>query len=309
MTTEKKNILKLITLTVFVGLSVWIVLREKPRGNEIDRSVFKVLNTTCVDAVILESVHGKVELHFDGIAWGVDHAYLADKNMMDVLFATVQQVEVVRPLPASMQNAVGETIKKQGVHVSFFCQGEEVKNFWVGSNSSKTQTYFQLEGGAPQVVTIPGYRVYVAGIFELAQGGWRDKFVFGFNWRNFKGLEVHYPGNEDSGFKVSASLQGLFEVEELDGTDTTKLNDYLDRISLLQANRFGTEQDKNALLLKTPSYRISVMDIADKVYSLWLYDQNEGEVAGLLNESECLFFNPNQIANIVKKRVYFKKNN
>ncbi len=46
-------------------------------------------------------------------------------------------------------------------------------------------------------MNIPGYRVYVSGIFELDESGWREKRVFAFNWQNFQKLDAHFPKIRD----------------------------------------------------------------------------------------------------------------
>ena len=122
--------------------------------------------------------------------------------MIDVLFATLQQAIPRKPVAAALSDSVSQYLQKDGVNVSLFADGNLEKSFFAGGNLQKTTAYFQLPGSVPYTMVIPGYRVYTSGIFELKASGWKQKYVFGFNWRNFQRLEAEFPANHGYDFKV-----------------------------------------------------------------------------------------------------------
>ena len=159
--------------------------------------------------------------------------------MVQVLFATIQQAEPKRPLPLGIQDSVSQELRQNGVKVSLISSGTPELTFYAGGNGQKTQAYFSVDKGdaKPYLVTIPGYRVYVSGIFEVEEKDWRDKLVFGFNWRNFESLQASFPNSPSDNFQV-VFQDNYFAVQGLNAVDTAKLNDFLDDVSLLTVEEF-----------------------------------------------------------------------
>jgi hypothetical protein len=158
-------------------------------------------------------------------------------------------------------------------------------------------------------VTIPGYRVYVSGIFELSESGWRDKFVFGFNWRNFHRLETKFPQRPSDDFEIVMD-DGLPVLKGLESIDTTKLNNFLDEVSLLTADHFSTASPSLDSLARTkPLVSFSVSDVAGKAYLLQIYPASDMSLQylGLINGTQWARFNKNRISGILHGRSFFQK--
>jgi len=196
------------------------------------------------------------------------------------------------------------------VKVSLRTAGEIKEAFFAGGNESKNLAYFLKESATvPYIVTIPGYRVYVSGIFELAESGWRDTFVFGFNWRNFQKLETSFPARPDNDFVVEMD-NGLPVLRGIQDADTTKLNNFLDDISLITVDEFRPSNPSFDSLSKTsPIVSIKVSDIGGREYVLQLYppDYNNTNYFGLINGTQWARFNKNKVAGIVRSRNFFQK--
>jgi len=123
----------------------------------------------------------------------INEKYEADRQMITVLFATLKQAIPKRPVAITLQDSLRKEIAANGIKFLALKVKTLSRQIWAGGNAQKTETYFQSKDGKSYVVTIPGYRVYVASIFELALNDWRDKQVFRFNWQNIKSLAVTYP--------------------------------------------------------------------------------------------------------------------
>lgn len=308
---ERRNKLQVILLFVLLSATLsiyWVGQRE--RENDIDKKKFKNFDLNTIDEILLESAAGNVTLKFNGSRWKVNDEFNADPGMIDVLFATLQQAEPRRPLATSQQDSVAKSLQAQGVKVSLISSGTPHKVFYAGGDALKTQAFFLEEAGSiPYLMTIPGYRVYVSGILELGESGWRDKIVFGFNWRNFQRLELTFPDRREDDFIVAMD-DNYFSVQGLTQVDTTKLNDFLDNVSLLSVDEYlSANKTLDSLSERKPFVSILVTDIGRKEYHLKVYPPTNrgGPFYGLINQKQWASFQENKIAGIIRPRNFFEK--
>jgi hypothetical protein len=308
---QKKNKRLLIS---FIGLTLlgacFYFFGKTNNQIEVDTSLFKLKDGAKVNRVVLESSIAKVTLDFNGTRWSVNNKYEADRQLIKLLFATLEKAEPKRPVANSQLDSVNSILSKNGVIVNLY-EGETlIQSFRAGGNEQKTEAYFQKSKGEPSyVMTIPGYRLYVSYILELDESGWRDKRIFNFNWRNFKSLNMIVPGDPTQNFEVSFKDQ-FFGITGIAEIDTTKLNDYLDAVSLLSTEQFikpGFSSVYDSLLKTNASFRIEVRDIADKTYSLELFApiKNDPDILGRLDEEHPVIFNRNNILPIARKKGFF----
>jgi hypothetical protein len=307
---ERKNKLRfllLAALTVATLLLLWWVQPENRL--DVDQNIFQVADLTTISQVKLEGDSSVVALSYDGGRWRVNDLYNADRNMISVLFATLQQVRPKRAVGIAQQDSIFRNLTRSGVKVSLYEGSELRKEFWAGGNRAKTQAFF----GDPAtqhvyVVTIPGYRVYAAGILELKESGWRDKFVFEFNWRNFKSLEADFPDKPSENFKVSKG-KDFFGIEGLPEADTARLNTFLDDLSLLRVEEYITEPRLTDSLQEiNPRVEFTVMDIGNRAYRLRLYSTGSSRQSpGLIQESQLALFESRKIQSLLKSRSFFRK--
>ncbi|HEV8514743.1 MAG TPA: DUF4340 domain-containing protein [Cyclobacteriaceae bacterium] len=305
---RKKNIQLLISLTVMtVIIFVLFVFSNTKSGSSVDKDLFQIENLDKIDHVLLESHKGKTDLKFNGTKWVVNEKHEADRQMITVLFATLKQTIAKREVANRGQDSLQKEIATSGVKISCFESGSLSKEIWAGGNAQKTETYFQLKDGKPFVVTIPGYRVYVASIFELASNDWRNKQVFNFNWQNIKSLEVKYPADTRQSF-VASFKDKFFSIEGI-ATDTTKLDRFMDGLFQLRSERIlDSTEVKNYSndLAQKIMMEIAINDIGNRSYPLTLYqpEKESRYIVGKINE-EVVLINPLALKEIFRKRDYF----
>lgn len=296
----------LLILTVVVAI---LFLTDK-NGNVVDKDLFKVEGLSGVDKVILKSTQSQIELTYDGTRWKVNGVHDADDQMITVLFATLQQAVPKRKVPQNQQEEVSGLLASKGISITLY-QGQKMLNqFTVGGNQAKSEAYFADEKNA-YVMTIPGYRVYVAGIFELDESGWRDKRIFNFNWRNFKKLAVKFPAQPAHNFDVE-DLGSGFQITQFERSDTTRLNDYLDAVSLLVAREIiqeGYSPRYDSLLGTVPDLIIEVYDLGSNKFQLDLFRPlpDDPNALGKLGDEDIVLFDRSQVMPIMKTKDYFLK--
>ena len=127
----------------------------------------------------------------------------------------------MRPVVESVKDSISSLLDSLGVRVSLYAGDELQQEFIAGGNLNKTQAYFKTLGESEcYIMTIPGYRVYASGIFELDESGWKDKLVFNFNWRNFQSLKATYPSASKNDFEIAMG-KAYYEVKGVSAADTT----------------------------------------------------------------------------------------
>jgi hypothetical protein len=306
---EKKNkrlLLSLIVLLLATAVIFWF--GKKDNTYDIDENIFRQADLKAVNEVVLESPSGKIDLKYMGSAWQVNGTYNADRNMIEVLFATLREARPKRPVVASQRDSIGKAMAQHGVKVSLISGGNIVEEFFAAGNDQKTQAYFKATSGdVPYIMTIPGYRVYVSGIFELPASGWRDKYVFGFNWRNFKNLEARFPNHDADNFLVEMD-ESFFGIKGVE-TDTAKINNFLDAVSLLTVDEYiePTPRLDSVTKATAPLLTLTITDIADKKYSLKIFPPDRtGQFLGLV-ENDWALLHENKIRTILHPKRYFVK--
>lgn len=303
MTQQKRNLRLLISLATLTVVTAAIAFIQLDANSDVDRNIFKVETLDQIDHIVLEGKDARVELTYNGIGWSLNNQDDADHQMITLLFATLENVKSKRPLPKSLSDSVYNQIITSGVSVSLYAENELITQFYAGGNSRKTESYFTFEKDIPYIVEIPGYRVYVNYVFEMPAYGWKDKRVFNFNWRNFKSLTTIFPGNPQAGFNIEMDNQ-FFNIKGVLNSDTTRINDFLDAVSLLEAdeNLPPQEIDTSVFFLK-----IKVEDIASRSISLNLYSSQESSsLVGKDDKNNFYRFNKNKIDLINRPKDYFK---
>lgn len=310
MSQEKKNKALVASLGGLIVLAVALFFYQSD-SQEVDKNIFKVQDLSSVDRVTLSSATEEVELSFSGSKWLVNKNQEADEQLITVLFATLQQAEPKRQVANNLKDSITSMLLKEGVKLNLYQENALVKSFYAGGNAAKTEAYFLDNDLGPYIMTIPGYRVYVSGVFELTANGWRDRRVFNFNWRNFKKLETEFSRQPNQNFSISDQGAG-FDLVNSPPSDTTKLNDYLDAVSLLMAKEYltpGLIPAYDSLLQTTPIATIRVYDLGDNTMTLDLYPpiEDDQDALGRLNAADPVLFSRSQVIPILKTRDYFKK--
>jgi len=306
---EQKRQNKLLAFSLLVLISALVVtllLKTGRDSNTVDQNLYRKVDLKKVDKIEMKSSNGKITLEYQNNHWKVNNDFDADRNLVEVLFATLQQAEPKRPVSSSQRDSLTKALQEHGVKVSLFAENNLEESFYAGGNSSKTEAYFNdPQTNESHVVTIPGYRVYVSGIFELAASGWREKLVFDFNWRNFKKLTATF-NNPKGNFEVFVD-KNIAVINNVTEPDTARLNTFLDHLSLLTVEEF-VEQPKiqDSLEKTSPVATFVIEDIAKRTYELKIYVQGK-QFFGLIQGNNLAVFDERKVLPLLRPKDFFVK--
>lgn len=310
---KKNNLYLLISLLMMSAfLVVMIYVGNSTNRIEVDKNLFKVADQTKIDRVVLTKADEEIELKYNGSKWVINNSFEADRQLIQVFFATLLQAEPRRPVALKLMDSVHQQIINKGIDVMLYEGDLLVKNFKVAGNNRKTETFYELaDTSSPYLVTIPGYRVYVAAIFELTSLDWRDKRIFNFNWQNFKRLTATIRDSDKESFAISFQDK-FFGLEDNPNADTTKLNDYLDAVSLVQVKQYlskGESVRYDSLLATTPYYSIEISDIANRSYRLDLYQptMNDEAILGKMGDGQAVLISHEDFIRLDRKKSHFSQ--
>lgn len=298
MNRENKNKAALALLVLQAVAITIIAFSGRDTSSAVSAEVFRPADLRQVDQIVLKSARGTVRLQYLDGRWRVNNDYAADPQAIRLLFATLQQAVPKRKAPPSMQDSLYNMLTEDGVHVSLLEQDDTIRSFYAGGNARRAETFFALQPGEVYQVNIPGYRVYVSGILEQASSYFREKYVFPFNWGNFKDLEVTMQGES----YTVGSGKNFFVVKQLAATDTAKLNTFLDNLSLLQVEEFLDAKPDSLAGDRIASYNIR--DVADRRYALDLFLHN-GKFVGIIDSVQWARFTAPQIEEILRSKRFF----
>jgi len=301
---ERKNkrlVISLIVLSCVLGLVVAFNTRQ---DTDLNDDVYSVPELRNIDRVTLVSAKDKVELSFGGSRWKVN-GQNADRNLVEVLFATLQQVKPKRAVATSLQDSIIARLREEGVKVSLYTDDRLIKTFYAGGNSEKNQAYFALpDGTEAHIMTIPGYRVYASGIFEVPAIDWREKLIFDFSWRNFKNLKARFR-NPKGDFEVELN-RNIAVIKDIAEADTAKLNTFMDDLSLLTVEKYLAGPISDSVSQTAPLATFTIEDIANRKYGLEIFE-NRNQLLGRINNSQWAILDERRTMAVMRPKEFFIK--
>ncbi|MCA6073852.1 DUF4340 domain-containing protein [Fulvivirga sedimenti] len=310
MMQRKKNLRLLGLLLILVIAAVVLGLTgESGSKLDVDRDIFTYDDPSRIDAVVLERRNASDTLAFVNGQWMLNGKYKADPQRISVLFAILKQAMVRRKAARTQLDSLQSWMDENSVRANFYEGNELVKQFEVGGHEDRGITYYRSAPGEPVfLMEIPGYRSYLAGIYELDENGWRYPRVYDFNWRNLKDVHVEYPANSGNGFDIS-SKDGFYSIEQLAKTDTTKLTNFLDDLSLLYVNDFlfPSEAAQYDTLQYKLEAQITVRDVGDNRYLMEVLGTLPGksEILIRIDSSQYALAQFDALRKILRPRKFF----
>ncbi len=256
------------------------------------------------DSILLYQVHDTVKLMRSAAGWTVN-GMPADETRITLLLAAMEQSVVRRPAAQNQADSLARILEKAGVRVEVYGGASKPVAFRITGNESRMKTFVQRQAGEVVEVTIPGYRVFVAGIFLLPETEWINRRIFNFNWRNFQSLSAEFPGHPADSFTVAFNGK-FFSIPGMP-TDTARLNTYLDEISLLEADGFlPSHQLPDTLASAGCAGIIKITTVSGRELSLQLFPAGN-RLLGITGYLPAAWFSGNKTTLLTRRRTWFRQ--
>jgi len=289
MSKQKKRNIRLLILCGFLLTMVAVMSLRTTTSDSLDinRKMFAIENTLDINKVEVSSQGNNHLLEFRGGKWILDNEFEADPTKIHLLFATIQQVSVRRPVGNNQSDSLRSVMTEKGSSIRFYIDDTEVTSINSLGDSRTNTTYFSGNNGNLYLMEIPGYRAYIHPLLDVNSFEWRNKNLFHkLNWRNLAGLNISFPELKD-GFEI-VSENNQFKVKGIAQADTTRLFDYIDYISLLETDRYLDESEIN--LSSSPNVKIDVRDVGNRPYVLEIYNQYTSDSLRIGRIDSTFFF-------------------
>jgi hypothetical protein len=196
----------LIAISLLLG-AVYFLFVNKPWSNfRSERKDFAIKDTASITKIFLADKRNHqvlLEQNEEGV-WMVDGNHRADIGKINLLKATMHDVEVRNPLADSEYNSTIAILATNGIKVEFYSKDALIKTIYVGTSTpDNTGTFMMMENATtPYVTHIPGFVGYLTPRFNVFPIKWKSKELFTYDLNDIASVEVHYPRMPEKGFKI-----------------------------------------------------------------------------------------------------------
>jgi hypothetical protein len=264
---RKKNIRLLVLLSVLVIVTILLYsVGDERKGTDIATRKFAIADTSSITRVLISGNQQEIELSRESGKWTVNDKFLLDEGMRTVLLSVLNRVRIQRPVAATLQEEVVDSLQQNGYRVQVFSDDRVLLQYLAGGDKEANVTYFKKnDESIPYVVHLPGYESYVAGLFEITENDWRNRILLATDWNMIDSLKMTWPGDSGNNFSIIFKNQE-YSVPEVPEADTSVLYSFMDNVSYVIADRFidqGQFPRYDSLSKTTPLAMLSVNEIGD----------------------------------------------
>jgi hypothetical protein len=280
----RKNYLLLGALLI-TGILVYLAWNKADNKSTItgtDAS-FAVADTAGITRIFISNKQGgnyKLDRQKDG-SWTINDSIEANPININLLLATIRNVEVKRNLNEAERNTTIKQMATEHLKVEIYVKNELFKTYYVGGTTLEYMgTYFLMDGSeTPYVVYLRDLPGFLVPRYAVSTLGWRSRRIFGSNPTSIQSVSVTYPSNPEENFKIIYQNK-KFTVEGAKKLDTLNVAEYLTLFKGFYAEQFfeSFTQDYIDSLYRTPPMAIIELEDLDKYKSCKLYTY-PGELA------------------------------
>ncbi|MCB0497765.1 MAG: hypothetical protein KDC79_16605 [Cyclobacteriaceae bacterium] len=306
---KKKNIQLLFALAMVIALIALLpLLKKKGSGLEVDRHLFTLGAQTVITDVILKTDSATNKLCYVNGKWRVNDKYDLDLSMRDVFFSVLSQLEIKRPVAESQSDSIAEIIRNKGVEVTILNNADTVKSYSIWGDKDSESSFIMGAKSQPYLIHIPGYRSYVAGIFEVPESDWRTRRVFSTTYTNLNELKLEYSDGNSLTYRYKNSF---FEIEGVHA-DSTQLINSLENLLFLQTDQYLLPSEMHnyvdANFNSNPFVTIAAIKLSGSMEKTRLYDPRPDKpyYLGITPDSSFCLFNKKRMKRILVKKKDFE---
>lgn len=288
-----KNKLVLILVIALIAIAMTFVLTDKKSTIWRNEAQFKVKDTASIVKIYMADKNNQsVLFEKTDKGWILNGNQKAHKENVEMLLKTIKSLEVKYPVPQKahdniLKNMASNSIKVEiyqddyrinigNLHLFPYINQSQV--FYVGGATQDNQgTYMLMEGASrAYVVTIPGFRGFVAARFTTAPKDWLSHEIFKISYKNIAEIKVETPEQPDKSFQIR-KLETGYEIMALQSRqilpvyDTVALFTFLDSFKNVNYESLLDdlpETKVDSILNSTPVHIIHIVETNGKTHEL-----------------------------------------
>ncbi len=299
MNKNKKGFFLVLLLLIIATI---FVMTDKNTTLFAKDSEFSVRDTASIVKIYMADKNNKQVL-FERKAngWVLNDSLKAHKLNVQMLLKTIKDLRVKYPVPQKAHNSIvkmmsGSSVKVEiykndyyinlgSIHLFPYVKKERV--FYVGDATQDNMgTYMLIEGEErPYVITIPGFRGFVAARFTTNPEDWMSHAIYRIAYNNIQQVSVERPSSPEKSFQIRKLTEG-YEIMALQNRqilpiyDTVALYTFLDGFKNINYESLlsGLPQQKiDSLLTCEPVHIIKITETNGHSSELKTYKMLAGQ--------------------------------
>jgi hypothetical protein len=216
--------------------------------------------------------------------WTLNGSDKAHEQNMEMLLTTLRNLEVKYPVPQKAHDNIVKVMAANSVKVEVYKNDHRIKlgqlklfpfvknasTFYVGNATQDNQgTYMLMEGAdRPFVVTVPGFRGFVAARFTTNPKDWLSHEIFNIPYNKIQEVKVESSEFPNKNYEIRKLEEG-YEIMSLNNRqilrayDTVALFTFLDAFKDINYEALlddMPEKKVDSILNSLPVFKISIKE-------------------------------------------------
>jgi hypothetical protein len=318
-----KTVIRGLLFTLAAGLLLFVLFKSRsPFGK--DNSSFASKPLKEITKIEFSEKGRKLSLEKKGEKWLINGKTETRKSGILFIIRVLQEIKIKSPVSSGLfeSEITGKGINP--VRVKVYEKRKLLKRFIVYKTRSNTYGNIMKlrESSKPFIVCVPGYEGDIGSGFTLNELFWQPYTVFNLmpseiasiNFENFSDTASSFSIFNKNHYSVRSGL-----TRDLSGWDSTLVSRYLSYFAWIPFETWAFEtgeEEKKAIEIRQPLYRITVNTIDGKQTVLTLFERMTGKSGDETIDSDRLFGKTQNrdeffimryfdIDPLIKKRSYF----
>ena len=222
----------LIALVITASLAYWFISRKPWSTLKGELKEFAIKDTAKVTRMFFADKKGNKVLlqRNEKNEWMINNLTQADADKVNLLLATMHDLEVRNPITEKEHNTVVGILATEGIKTEFYKGEDLIKTIYIGSSTpDQTGTYMLIEGSdVPYVTHVNGFIGYLTPRFITSEKMWKSKEVFNISASQIKKISVEYPMDMKNSFVIENGIIPILKSNNIAiPTDVKFLKYYL----------------------------------------------------------------------------------
>jgi len=289
--TLKMKYLSLLIVALLAAIFFMLAERQAPasvRGQEASFALQDTLGLQRIDI-------GTHRIERQTESWEMNGNLRVDDEMLRSLFAVLTRLEVKRGITAQEKDKVADQFLQNGIPLKVYIDGQPTHQFTLAGDGE--ETFAQNQDGEVYAVHIPGYFVYLRGLFDIRPQEWEDRTLIRTDWRTLKEIQIQYSKNPENNLTIRyeqlSADSGFYQIPGLQSANPQQIYRYVRRIENFRAAQYLPSQLQQELRGETPLCNLTVKDINPNLggeFALYAYKKR---LVALLPSGRVAEINPN----------------